>query len=310
MSDTSSPIVVGVNGSAEAREAAHWAGALAERLGAPLHILVAAPPRRHDPSDTSAMTLARTVAIEAAEMILRTTATSVRGEHPGLLVTTDSTTMPADEAFIAASRTARLLVLGCDDVTTTGAMLIGSTTLATVAHADCPIVAWRGSSTTPNHRAIVVDFDGSADDGGALGLAFHLADRLQAPLQAVYCWPRHPLSRMDTGPTMIDWNESTQAQWRHLDHLLDQQRARHPRVNATLICEANKPSYALLLYSDDAQLVVLTGRRTGTMTRELLASTELDLLHHCRVPVVLCPTPPHDAAAQSAVHHRGLVTDR
>lgn len=292
MTDSSAPIVVGVNGSSEALGAARWAGALAERLAAPLHILVAVPMASHSRSAAD-----RAVAIDAAEMILLTTAESVRGDRPGLVVTTAWTSIPADETFAAASRTARLVVLGCDDVTATGALLIGSTTLATVAHAGCPVVAWRGAATNPTHEAIVVDFDGLPDDGGALGLAFELADRLQAPLQAVYCWPHHPLSRMDTGPTEIDWNPTTQAQWHHLDHLLTPWRERHPRVHAMLICEANKASYALLLYSDNAQLVVLGGRRSGALNRERLGSTALNLLHHCQVPVVLCPVITDGSAA-------------
>jgi nucleotide-binding universal stress UspA family protein len=284
VSEPSSPIIVGINGSSEAVGAARWAGALAEHLGAPLHILVAVPMASHDPSAAD-----RAVAVDGAEMILRTTAEAVHDDHPALVVTTASTSLPAAETFAAASRTARLLVLGCDDVTAAGALLIGSTTLATVAQTSCPVVAWRGAATQPTQRAIVVDFDGLPEDGGALGLAFELADRLEAPLQAVYCWPQHPLSRMDTGPTEIEWNATSQAQFAHLNHLLAAWRARHPRVHAALICEANKPSYALLLYSDSAQLVVLTGRRSIALTRELLGSTALNLLHHCQVPVVLCP---------------------
>jgi nucleotide-binding universal stress UspA family protein len=284
VSDDSSPIVVGVNGSTEALGAARWAAALAERLGAPLHILVAVPTGSHDSSAAD-----RAVAIDSAQMILSTTAQLVRDEHSRLVVTTAATSTSAAETFAAASRTARLLVLGCDDVTAAGALLIGSTTLATVAKASCPVIAWRDGAAQPSHRAIVVDFDGESDDGGALGLAFELADRLEAPLQAVYCWPRHPLSRTLTGPVSIEWNATTQAQWRHLDHLLAPWRTRHPRVKAMLVCEANKPSYALLLYSDTAQLVVLGGRLSGALNRELIGSTALNLLHHSHVPIVLCP---------------------
>lgn len=293
MSDTSSPIVVGVDGSSEALGAARWSGALAECLGAPLHILVAAPDPGHHRSDASAA-----VTTESVETILGTAAQSVRRDHPGLVVTTASTTLPADEALAEASHTAHLLVLACDDLTATGALLIGSTTMATALQADCPIVAWRGSATRPTHQAIVVDFDGSPTDQGALGLAFELADRLEAPLQVVHCWPHHPLSRTMTGPAAIAWDQSTQAQWRHLNDLIEPWRRLHPRVAATLICEADKPSYALILYSECAQMVVLEAGRGSTLDRGLIGSTALHLLHHCEVPVMLCPLvadAPHDA---------------
>jgi nucleotide-binding universal stress UspA family protein len=292
VSDDPLPIVVGVNGSAQALGAARWAGALAERLGAPLHLVMAVPTASHDPSAAH-----HAVGIDAAAMILSAAVEFVRDDHPGLVVTTASTSILAEETFAAASRTARLLVLGCDDVTAVGALLIGSTTLATVAQARCPVVAWRGSATEPNRKAIVVDFDGLPEDGGALGLAFALADRLEAPLQAVYCWPQHPLSRTLTGPIDIEWNAATQAQFAHLNHLLTPWRQRYPRVDAMLVCEANKPSYALLLYSDTAQLVVLGGRRNSALDHPLLGSTALNLLHHSQVPVVLCPAITASSAA-------------
>jgi nucleotide-binding universal stress UspA family protein len=209
-----------------------------------------------------------------------------------VVVTTDSVTEPADEALIAASRQARFVVLGCQDVTATGALLLGSTTLETAAHATCPIVAWRGDSTTPTDRPIVVGVDESAE-GGALGTAFELADRFHAPLRAIHSWSWNRQTAEVTIPYLIDWDALERQQWQHLNDLVEPWRARFPDVNVTLICVPTKPSRALIEHSADAQLVVVGSRRRNTLARGLFGSTSLNLLHHSKVPVVLCPFPPH-----------------
>ncbi|CAN5548211.1 universal stress protein [soil metagenome] len=290
MSENAAPIVVGVNGSFVALHAACWAGALAGRLGAPLHILTATPYLGHNPSDAALAIRAASTAEhrESADLILAATKEAVHKEHPELAVTTAADDDPADESFGAASRSARLLVLGCDEVTPAGAVLVGSTTLATLARAACPTVAWRGDKLAPTDQPIVVGVDGSTADGGALGTAFELADLLAAPLRAVHSWS-HVRPPDVTVPLLIDWEAVEAEQWRHLNQLVDPWRARYPDVKVTLVCGPAKASHALLAHADDAQLVVVGSRRRNALARGLFCSTSLNLLHHCTVPVVLCP---------------------
>lgn len=290
-SDVAAPIVVGVNGSFVALRAACWAAGLAERLASPLHILTATPYLGHNPTEAAAAVRAAAMAEhqEAAEQILKATVDSVLREHPGLVVTTASCDDPADEALASASRAARLLVLGCDDVTAAGAVLVGSTTLAALAHAACPTVAWRDGAAAPTDQPIVVGVDGSAGYGGAVGTAFELADALGAPLRAIHSWPL-PRPAIELAlPLVVDWDEWENQQWQHLNEVVEPWRVRYPKVKVTLVCGPEKPSRALLQHAEDAQLVVVGRRRRNVLARGLFGSTSLNLLHHSKVPVVLCP---------------------
>lgn len=296
MSNDSLPIVVGVNGSSEALRAARWAGAVATRLGAKLHILHAVP--HPEPNAAASVAVAGSAATEEqrelTDLILKTAEAAVRSECPTLVVTTAAATGPADEAVAAASRAARLVVLGCDDVTVAGALLIGSTTLAILDRAACPIVAWRGDSTQPTDQAIVVGLDGSASDGGALGIAFEFADCLGAPLRVIHSWSHHHVAPSVITPIGREWDASAQAEWRHVNDGIHPWRERHPKVHVTLTCEPAKPNHAIVLQSADAQLVVVGSRRGQPLGRGLFGSTSFNLLHHSKVPVVLCPFDGHD----------------
>jgi nucleotide-binding universal stress UspA family protein len=80
MTDASAPIVVGVNGSLIALNAAIWACSLAVRVGAPLRIVHAMPYLGHNLTDTSAAVRAVSIAQQrdGAEMILRSVEGAVR----------------------------------------------------------------------------------------------------------------------------------------------------------------------------------------------------------------------------------------
>ncbi|CAN5852228.1 universal stress protein [soil metagenome] len=289
MSDNAAPIIVGVNGSFVALRAACWAGALADRLAAPLHIVTATPYLGYSPTEATAAIRAAAIAEhrEAAEQILKATEDAVRREHPGLVITSTAADDPADQALAAASRTARLLVMGCEDVTATGAVLVGSIMLAVLAHAGCPTVAWRGDAAAPTDQPIVVGVDGSASDGGALGTAFEFADSLGAPLRVIQSWSL-PRPEIDL-PVVIDWDDWEHQQWQHLNQLVEPWRDRYPQVKVTVVCGPVKASRALLQDATDAQLVVVGSRRRNALARGLFGSTSLNLLHHSSVPVVLCP---------------------
>ena len=85
MSDTARPVVVGVDGSDAAMDAAKWAAAVAEH-------------REH------------------ATAILKSTEEEVRAAFGGLDVFTLRSDEPVDELLCTRSRTAQLVVLGSDEV--------------------------------------------------------------------------------------------------------------------------------------------------------------------------------------------------
>jgi hypothetical protein len=72
------------------RPAARWAGAVADRLGAPLNIVSAAPYRGHHPSGGAAAIRDTVIAEqrEYSEMILKTAQEEIRSDYPALVVTT------------------------------------------------------------------------------------------------------------------------------------------------------------------------------------------------------------------------------
>ncbi len=291
MSENAAPIVVGVNGSFVALHAACWAAGVAERLGVPLHIITATPYLGHNPSEAAAAIRAAAITEhrESAALILEATKEAVCKEHPGLTLTTSSADEPADVALGAASRAARLLILGCADVNPLGAVLVGSTTLAILTRAECPTVAWRGNSLAPTGQPIVVGVDGSAVDGGALGTAFELADVLGVPLRAVHSLSRSRPAAGVTIPFVIDWDALEAKQWEHLNKQVEPFSTRYPDVKVTLVCGPVKVSHALLQHAEDAQMVVVGSRRRNALARGLFGSTSLNLLHHAKVPVILCP---------------------
>ena len=148
MSDIDRPVVVGVDGSSEATRAAWWAAGVADTVAAPLHIVQALASVGHRMADASITAIHAAAAEDqraAAEKFLRTIAEHVQTDHPTLTVTTSAVAAPADKALIEASRHARLIVVGCEDISPAGALLAGSTTLAIATHSVCPAVAWRGA---------------------------------------------------------------------------------------------------------------------------------------------------------------------
>lgn len=282
------PVVVGVDGGFTAVQAARWAGALAATLGAPLDIVHATPSLGHNLTDAVAAIRAAAITEQrdAASTILKTAEEAVRSDHPELAITVVAREDPADEALVALSAGARMIVLSCADVTASAALLIGSTTLNVATEASCPVVAWRGGVLAPTAQPIVVGVDGSSD--AALGFAFQLADRLGAPLHAVHSWSMRRPAAAVTIPFLVDWDALEAAHLQEVMNAVDPWSKRHPDVDVAVYVEPEKPSRALIEHLDGAQLVVIGNRGRNALTGLLLGSTGLNMLHHSPVPVMLC----------------------
>lgn len=291
MSGTISPVVVGVDGAYTAIRAARWAAAVANGYEVPLHIVHADPYLGHNPAGAPAVMLtAADVAKQqrSSQAILQAAEHAVRTDFPNLVVTTALTRDPAKEALADVSRRARLLVLGCDDVSLGTALLVGSTTVAVAEHSACPVVAWRGDSVAPTERRIVLGVDDGDNSGAAIAAAFEFADRIGVGITAVHAWSTRRQPGDVTIPYLIDWDQVEDEHRQQLSEALAPWIKRYPNVDVTCVVDRDKPSRALLRHVDDAQLVVVGSRGRGPLAGAVLGSTSLNLLHHSGVPVMIC----------------------
>jgi nucleotide-binding universal stress UspA family protein len=295
MPDNSGPVVVGVDGTEAAAGAARWAAAIADTFAAPLHIVHAMPDVGHLLFDAAAGVRAALIAEqrESAETILKSVEEAVRAEFGTLTITTTQFDESADKVLTELSRRARLIVLGCADVSPGAALLLGSTTVAVTTHSSCPVVAWRGGMATPTDQPIVLGVDGERTGAAAFRTAFEFANLLGVTLKAVNAWPTRHFPGGFGIPYVIDWDALEAAQWSYLLSAVEPWSKEYPSVEVTYFVEPHGSSQALLRHVADSQLVVVGNRGRNVLTGALLGSTSLNLLHQSPVPVMLC----HTAAA-------------
>ncbi len=289
-SDSTYPVIVGVDGSFAAIRAARWAAAVAVKLGTPLHIVHAKPIIGHNLSDAIAGLRASEIAAqrESAEAILQAAEHAVRGDFKDLRITAAQVDSPADETLVDLSRSARMIVLGSDELSLGTAILVGSTTTAVAAHSVCPVVAWRGDTTTPTRQPIVLGIDHDDDSRVAITAAFEFAHRLGLGVTAVHTWSKRRPAGDVTLPFMIDWDQFENDERQHLSDSLAPWIKMYPDVEVTQVVDPNTPSRALLRRAKDAQLIVVGSRGRGLLAGALLGSTGLNLLHHSAIPVMIC----------------------
>lgn len=289
MPENTSAVVVGIDGSDSALQAARWAGAVAAACGAPLHILHGMPSLGRNLTETAAAIQAAIMSYQrdSALIFLRAAADAVHEDRPDLSVTTEASETPVDEALIEASATARLIVLGGQDVTGAAALILGSTTLRVATHADCPAVAFRGDDVTVSDKPIVVGVDNTAAGAGVLATAFEFADAMNVKLIVVRSWTTRAPAGDVTIPFLIDWEALEAAEWAALTELVDGWRQRYPDVDAECVVETMSPARALLSHAAGAQLVVVGSRGRNALAGLVLGSTSMNLLHHSQVPVMV-----------------------
>ncbi|UXA19802.1 universal stress protein [Mycobacterium sp. SMC-4] len=287
MSEHTGAVVVGVDGSDLAIAAARWAGAVAARVGAPLHIVHAMVGVGRGLTEAGAAIQAAIMSYQAdtAPIFLKDATDAVHADYPDLTVTTASHREPADHVLTAASREARLIVLGGNEINAASLLLLGSTTLAVAAHAHCPVVAWRGGQTALNGQPVVVGTDGSPSGAAALAAAFDFADRFGVSVRAVRAWsPRIPAAAVDAqlGEALHS------AQRAQLLGEVNRLTERYPAVAVDCLVEQDTPAQAVISHCEGAQLVIVGTRGRNALASTLLGSTSLNLLQHSPVPVMVC----------------------
>ncbi|MDY6869123.1 MAG: universal stress protein [Actinomycetota bacterium] len=293
MAQGTAPVVVGIDGSPSSIHAAHWAAAAAEGYGTSLRLVHSTVTTGQFVADAAVVAIRAAAAAErqaAAEKMLGMVKEAVAEHFPRPDIAVEVVGEPAHEALVGLSRDATLVVVGCDLVSPAAAVLMGSTTLRVAQHASCPVVAWR-HIRQPGAAPVVVGVDGTPAGTAALAAAFEFADRFGAPVTAVHSWAAGLDADAVAIPYLIDWEALESAEWELLTSALAPWRGRYPGVQVVTLLDDAKPGQALLDRLTGAQLVVVGNHRGTALSAGLLGSTSLNMLHHSRVPVMVCHAP-------------------
>ncbi|MFK4145400.1 universal stress protein [Streptomyces sp. NPDC004065] len=296
-----SPVVVGVDGSAESLAAAEWAAREAGRRGRNLRLFHAWNwhPRHGDAAraDAAQRHLARRV-LTAAEERVRAVRPEVRLEEEQVLG-------PATAALLRASERTDLLVLGSRGLSGFTGFLVGSVALGTVARTACPVVLVRAgeeaadehlpdadgnASTDTGYRDVVLGLDVAAPCDEVIEFAFEEARLRHARLRAVHAWQRPSALGLGPGEIALVDDPDRAEEWQgFVSAVLRVWRDKYPEVEVVETVVREKPATALVRAASGASLLVVgrrpaaspAGPRTGPVTHAAV--------HHAGCPVAVVP---------------------
>ncbi|NUW39496.1 universal stress protein [Nonomuraea rhodomycinica] len=262
-------IVVGVDSSRAALEAAAWAAREAGLRDVPLLVAHAMPRWAYEGGTDRYAEVAAWMR-DGGRAVLAAAEERVRLERPGISVTT--TFLPDDPrtALIDAAKDADLLVVGSHGIGGFRGMLVGSVAYGVAGHAACDVVVVREAppSSCPE---IVAGVDGSPASGRVLEFALTEARLRGARLRVVTVIPEgFPPAETDE-PHPAD---ATLAE-------------RHPDVPVIEEIAHGHPVEVLRQAADGADLLVVGSHGHRAFAGMLLGSVSHELLHHAPCPLAV-----------------------
>jgi nucleotide-binding universal stress UspA family protein len=268
------PVVVGVDSSDCAREAAGWAADLAVAWGAPLHLVHVVPARP---------------AVTGTPPWLGELLDSARGAGVASPRADILGGVPAD-LLAARAVDARMLVLGSYGEGASSGMLAGSLALALLDGVTCPVAVVRGPTPQlppPPAGPVVVGVDGSRTGRAALEFAAGIAGSLRAPLVAVHTWTdvvagAHGATLRSEDPATLAAEGATL-----LEAELDTLAAAHPGLTVQRDLVDDTSVGTLLDRARGARLLVVGHRGHDTGSSMLHSSTARTLVAFAPCPVVV-----------------------
>ncbi|QJY48994.1 universal stress protein [Pseudonocardia broussonetiae] len=275
-------IVVGVNASDSAREAAEWAADLASGQGEPLHLVHVVPGSYQDAPIAVLPVWLAELRATARRLGVRDCVAEVRpGEPVGVLT--------------ACADGAAMLVLGSYGDGAWSGMLAGSVALALLERVRCPVAVVRGASPRvppPRGGPVVVGVDGSPAGRAALDVAAGLAGAMGARLMAVRVWSDVVAASDGAAHRRTEDWPVLEAEARDLlEAELARVTATHPGIEVQRDVDEDSPLRALLDRAGTARMIVVGHRRLPASAPGaagmLLGSTSRGLVEFAECPVVV-----------------------
>ncbi len=298
-SDQVGPVVVGVDGSANAMVAARWAAHEASLRAVPLIIVHAWTMPTMAWSTPIGLTIdpaaLRAGAVEVAEQA----ASEVRRTTGEALASVEARAVeaPTIPTLIDVAADASLLVVGSRGRGGFAGLLLGSVAVSCADHASVPLAVVR-QAAGPGAQDIVVGVDDSAPARAALRWAAEEAVRSDRRLVVVHGWETPfavPPGGLAYGPVLDeDFRKTSGALLERLvaETTADLEQAPAVQVRAV----ADTAPQALIQQAAGAALLVVGSRGRAGFRGLVLGSVSQQCLHHAPCPVVVVPVPRADQA--------------
>jgi nucleotide-binding universal stress UspA family protein len=276
-------IIVGYDGSIEARDAVDWAAAEAERTRARLHIVYAYQltwlGTQYDGpvADLAAETQ------ERGDHLVAGIVEQVRRRGTGIDVVGTALHAAPAPTLIGLGDGADLLVVGNRGGGGITNLLVGSVSQQVATHARAPVVVVRGRHDAAD-GAVVVGVDGSAGADAALGIALEAARLRGTGVVAVRAF-------VTAAVTALPYSVIETSERAALDASLAGWQEKYPSVKVEALLAHGRTAEVLVGASHTAQLVVVGSRGHGGFTGLLLGSVGQQLMHHAECPVLIVHTP-------------------
>ncbi len=280
-------IVVGIDESDDAREAAAWAAREAVERRAALHLVSAYPTRITTGVADVVPGLAHQ---ETLNELQRQIQAELVAAHPGLKVTGIVAYEEPIPLLLRESEHALMLVVGTRGSGRLSHVALGSVAFGVASRAHLPVVVVRpGLDLSEPRGPVVVGIDGSPVSDKALAFAFEAASIHGTSLLAVHAWSADQAFDPEASPVAewVSMGDLEQIEQVVLAERLAGWRERYPDVEVETTLFTERPAEALERLSKKARLVVVGSRGRNRFTGALLGSTSQYLIVHAASPVVV-----------------------
>ena len=283
MRDHCSPspsVVVGIDGSRSALDAALWAVDEAVSRDIPLRLIYAIDPARTAGNDRgdAARDLAR------AEVAVRYAFTAVESTDKSVKIEVEILQDRPTRALLEASRWAAMVCVGSMGLKHSAHGRIGSTAAALASSANCPVAIVRGHDPLrAEQQWVVAELDESPASEGVLRRALEEAQRRGAPLRVLVTWQSR-FTDVHDGHAVADGNRLAKAQ---LDRRLAQWRKRYPDLDVQAVAVHGSTLNFLTKNASSIQLLVV-GRERAQGIKALAGPPGYAALHNGNCSLLIC----------------------
>jgi len=280
VNDPSLSVVVGIDGSRSAVDAALWAVDEAVSRDIPLRLVYAIDPR--STANTDAHDAARELA--KAEGAVRHAFMAVESTDQPVKIEVEILQERPSRALREASRGAAMVCVGSIGLKHSSQGQIGSTAAALAAAAHCPVSIVRcHDPLSATRRCVVAEVEASTVSDGVLEHALEQARLRRAPLRVLTTWQSRFTDNRD-GSTVADVNRLAVAQ---LDRRLAQWKKRYPDLEVSAVAVHDSAVNYLTKNASSIQLFV-TGHERAHGIGELVGPPGYAALHNAGCSLLIC----------------------